>query len=148
MLFCDNCNGGYHLFCFKPKLTQILANIWYCSSCSPATPWFLLKPCHTFPDSGLGGIHENFILGSSYALYIYMCVCIFFLLINFCLWLVLVLLFSRVCYGFTPLQHRTSQHYMSWHKKNTKIRLAHSYFSNELTFKFCPTQDTLGMNFF
>jgi hypothetical protein len=21
MVFCDNCNGGYHLFCFKPELT-------------------------------------------------------------------------------------------------------------------------------
>jgi hypothetical protein len=35
MLFCDNCNGGYHLFCLKPELTQIHAGIWYCSSCSP-----------------------------------------------------------------------------------------------------------------
>ncbi|KAH9539057.1 hypothetical protein CY35_15G039600 [Sphagnum magellanicum] len=25
MLFCDNCNGGYHLFCLKPELTQVLA---------------------------------------------------------------------------------------------------------------------------
>jgi hypothetical protein len=29
MLFCDNCNGGYHLFCLKPEFTQILADIWY-----------------------------------------------------------------------------------------------------------------------
>ncbi len=26
-------------------------------------------------------------------------------------------------------------------KKNTKIRLAYPYFTNELTLKFCPTQD-------
>jgi hypothetical protein len=38
MLFCDNCNGGYHLFCLKPKFTQVPAGIWYCSSCSPAAP--------------------------------------------------------------------------------------------------------------
>ncbi|KAH9542983.1 hypothetical protein CY35_13G038200 [Sphagnum magellanicum] len=23
MLLCNNCNGGYHLFCLKPKLTQV-----------------------------------------------------------------------------------------------------------------------------
>jgi hypothetical protein len=34
MLFYDNCNGGYHLFCFKSKLTQVLVDIWHCSSCS------------------------------------------------------------------------------------------------------------------
>jgi len=55
MLFCDNCNGGYHLFCLKSKLTQALVNIWYYSSCSPTAPWFLLKSCHNFLDSGLGG---------------------------------------------------------------------------------------------
>jgi hypothetical protein len=72
MLLCDNCNGGYHLFCFKPELTQVLADVWYYSSYFLATPWFLFRPCHTFPSSGLrGGIHENFILASSCALYIY-----------------------------------------------------------------------------
>jgi len=71
MLLCDNCNGGYHLFCLKLKLVQVFINIWYYSSCSPAARWFLLKPCHTFPSSGLGGIHENFISTSSCALYIY-----------------------------------------------------------------------------
>jgi hypothetical protein len=29
MLLCDNCNGGYQLFCLKPELTQVLAGIWY-----------------------------------------------------------------------------------------------------------------------
>jgi hypothetical protein len=38
MLLCDNCNGGYHLFCLKPELTQVLAGNWYCSSCSPTAP--------------------------------------------------------------------------------------------------------------
>ncbi len=27
MLFCNNCNVGYHLFCFKLELTQILIDI-------------------------------------------------------------------------------------------------------------------------
>jgi hypothetical protein len=114
MLFCDNYNGGYHLFCFKPELTQVLIGIWYCSSCSLAAPWFLLRPCHTFPGSSLGGdtweFHFNLFL-----CIVYICACIFFWLISFYLWLVLVFLFSRVYYGFTPLRHRTSWHYMSWH---------------------------------
>ncbi|KAH9550699.1 hypothetical protein CY35_10G085100 [Sphagnum magellanicum] len=38
MLLCDNCNGGYHLFYLKPELTQVLAGIWYYSSCFPAAP--------------------------------------------------------------------------------------------------------------
>jgi len=33
MLFCDNCNGGYHLFCLKPEFTQVPSSIWYYSSC-------------------------------------------------------------------------------------------------------------------
>jgi hypothetical protein len=54
MLFCDNYNGGYHLFYLKPKLIQVPVDIWYCSSCSPTTPRFLLRSCHAFPDSNLG----------------------------------------------------------------------------------------------
>jgi hypothetical protein len=50
------------------------------------------------------------------ALYIYVHA-YFFLLINFYLSLVLVFLF-RVYYGFTPLQHRTSQHYTSRYEIN------------------------------
>jgi hypothetical protein len=38
MLLCDNCNGGYHLFCLKPELIQVPADNWYCSSCSPTAP--------------------------------------------------------------------------------------------------------------
>jgi len=38
MLLCDNYNGGYHLFCLKPKLTQVPIDNWYCLSCSPTTP--------------------------------------------------------------------------------------------------------------
>jgi len=38
MLFCDNCNGRYHLFYLKLELTQVLVNNWYYSSCSPTTP--------------------------------------------------------------------------------------------------------------
>jgi hypothetical protein len=70
MLLCDNCNGGYHIFWFKPEHTQVPVGNWYYSSYSPITPWFLLKLCHVFPSLGLGGIHENFISASSCALYI------------------------------------------------------------------------------
>jgi hypothetical protein len=38
MLFCDNCNGGYHLFYLNQDLIQVIIGIWYCSSCSLATP--------------------------------------------------------------------------------------------------------------
>jgi len=38
MLFCDNCNGGYHLFCLKLELIQVPTGIWYCSSCSTIAP--------------------------------------------------------------------------------------------------------------
>ncbi|KAH8967809.1 hypothetical protein BDL97_03G095600 [Sphagnum fallax] len=38
MLLYDNCNGGYHIFCLKPELTQVPAGNWYCPSCSPTTP--------------------------------------------------------------------------------------------------------------
>jgi hypothetical protein len=48
-------------------------------------------------------------------IYICVCACIFFLLISFYFWLVLVFLFSRVSYGFTPLQHCMSRHYTSRH---------------------------------
>jgi hypothetical protein len=115
MLLCDNCNGGYHLFCLKPELTQVPAGIWYCLSRSPAAPWFLFKPWHTFPDSGLRGDTWEFHLSLFLCIiYIYMCVHIIWL-ISFYLWLVLVFLFSRVSYGFTALQHYMSQHYTSQH---------------------------------
>ncbi|CAM6014073.1 unnamed protein product [Sphagnum balticum] len=38
MLFCDNCNGGYHLFCLKPEFIQVPIGIWYYSSCSLTAP--------------------------------------------------------------------------------------------------------------
>jgi len=78
MLFCNNCNSGYHLFCFKLKFIQVPINIWYCSSCSSPTPWFLLKPYHVFLGSSLGGYMRILISTSSCALYIYLCVCAFF----------------------------------------------------------------------
>jgi hypothetical protein len=115
MLLYDNCNGGYHLFCLKSKFTQVPTNIWYCSSCSLATPWFLLKTCHAFPGLGLGGdtweYHFNFFL-----CIVYICVWISFWLISFYFWMVLVFFFGRVYYGFTPLRHHTSRHYMSQHR--------------------------------
>jgi hypothetical protein len=46
---------------------------------------------------------------------VYICACISFWVISFYLWLVLIFLFSRVYYGFTPLWHHTSRYYMSRH---------------------------------
>jgi hypothetical protein len=82
ILFYDNCNGGYHLFFLEPKLTEVPAGIWYCSSCSPATPWFLLRPCHIFPGSGLGGDTWEFHLNLLLCI-VYICACISFWFISF-----------------------------------------------------------------
>jgi hypothetical protein len=82
MLLCDNCNGGYHLFYFKPELTQVPAGNWYCPSCSPTTPWFLLRPCHAFFGSSLGGDTWEFHLSLPLALNIYVCVCMHFFLVD------------------------------------------------------------------
>jgi len=109
MLLCDNYNGGYHLFCLKLELTQVPADIWYCSSCFLVAPWFLFKPCHAFLGLGLGGDTWNFHL-SLLLCVVYICAW----LVSFYFWLVLVFLFNRVYYGFTPLRHHTSWHYMSW----------------------------------
>jgi len=90
MLLCDNYNGGYHIFYFKPKLIQVPIGIWYYSSCSPVAPWFLLKPCHDFPGLGpWGGDTWEFHLSLLLCI-VYICASIFFWLISFYLWLVLV----------------------------------------------------------
>jgi hypothetical protein len=73
---------------------------------------------------------------------VYICVCISFWFISFYLWLVLVFLFSKVYYGFTPLGHQTSWHYTSRHK-----------WQNFNTFKinhkeFCKTHVTLFKSMF
>jgi hypothetical protein len=78
MLFCDNCSGGYHLFCFKLELTQVhrrlvLFIMFSCStliSTQTMPRFFRLK-------SG-GGIHENFISACSCALHIYVRAFLFF----------------------------------------------------------------------
>uniref|UniRef100_A0A1Y1JUG4 Bromodomain adjacent to zinc finger domain protein 1A n=1 Tax=Photinus pyralis TaxID=7054 RepID=A0A1Y1JUG4_PHOPY len=33
MILCDSCNKGQHLFCFKPKLTAVPKDSWYCKDC-------------------------------------------------------------------------------------------------------------------
>eukprot|EP00042_Codosiga_hollandica_P043582 m.414445 g.414445 ORF g.414445 m.414445 type:complete len:1229 (+) comp56592_c0_seq9:156-3842(+) len=38
MLLCDKCDHGFHIFCLKPRLTEIPAGDWYCNACQPATP--------------------------------------------------------------------------------------------------------------
>jgi len=113
MLLCNNCNGGYHLFCFKLEFIQVPIDIWYCSSCSPTTPRFLLRPCHTFLGLSLGRDTWEFHFSLLLCI-VYICACIPFWLINLYLWLVLIFLFSIIYYGFTYLRHRTSWHYTSW----------------------------------
>jgi len=77
IFFCDNYNGGYYLFCLKPEPTQVPTDIWYCSSCFLAAPWFLLRPCHTFPSKGLGGGYMRISSQLSLVHCIYMCVHLF-----------------------------------------------------------------------
>jgi hypothetical protein len=138
MLLCDNYNGGYHLFCFKPKLIQIPISIWYCSSCSPTTPWFLLRLYHVFFNSSLGEETWEFHLNLLLCI-VYICACISFWLISFHLWLVLVFLFIRVYYAFTPLRHRTSRHYMSGQYVSN-----HYLVSN---YKFCTLYGTINTTY-
>jgi len=107
MLFCDNCNGWYHLFCLKSEVIQVLVDNWYCSSCFHVAPWFLFRPCHVFLDSSLGGDTWEFHL-SLFLCIVYICAFIFCWLVSFHLWLILVFLFNRIYYGFTPLWHYTS----------------------------------------
>jgi hypothetical protein len=114
MLFCDTCNGGYHLFYLKLELIQVPIGIWYCSSCSLAALWFLFKPCHVFLGSSLGGDTWKFHLSLLLCI-VYICACIFFWLISFYLWLVLVFLFSRVTMDLHPYNtecHDTTRHNM------------------------------------
>ncbi len=101
MLLCDNCNGGYHLFWFKPKLTQILVSIKNCSSCFPIAPWFLFRPCHAFLGLGMGGDTWKFHLNLLLCI-VYICACISFWLINFYLWLVLVFCLIEFTMGLHP----------------------------------------------
>lgn len=34
-LLCDECNKGWHMYCLKPKLTQIPTGDWFCPRCRP-----------------------------------------------------------------------------------------------------------------
>jgi hypothetical protein len=112
MLLCNNYNGGYHLFCLKSEFIQVPTGSWYYSWCSPVAPWFLLRLCHVLPNSSLGGDTWWFHLSLLLCI-VYICACISFWLNSFYLWLVLIFLFSRIYYGFTPLRHYMSQHYTS-----------------------------------
>lgn len=33
MLLCDECNGGTHMFCMKPKMKTVPEGNWYCNRC-------------------------------------------------------------------------------------------------------------------
>lgn len=34
-LLCDECNKAWHMFCLKPKLTEIPQGDWFCPKCRP-----------------------------------------------------------------------------------------------------------------
>ncbi len=33
LLLCDGCDKGYHMYCFKPSITQVPDGDWYCFEC-------------------------------------------------------------------------------------------------------------------
>jgi hypothetical protein len=33
LILCDKCDGGYHLYCLRPKLTSVPKGKWFCPSC-------------------------------------------------------------------------------------------------------------------
>ena len=33
MVLCDGCDAGYHLYCLKPKLSQVPRGRWFCPAC-------------------------------------------------------------------------------------------------------------------
>jgi hypothetical protein len=94
MLFCHNYNGGYHLFCLKLKLTQFPTDSWYCSSCSPTTPWLYPNHAMFFPTQVWGGDIWKFHLKLLLCI-VYIGSCIYFWLISFYFLLVLVYLFNK-----------------------------------------------------
>ncbi len=77
-------------------------------------PLFTYTTYSSFFNLDIWEFHFNFLF-----CIVYICAYIFFWLISFYLWLVLIFLFNRVYYGFTPLGHRTLQHYTSWHIATT-----------------------------
>jgi len=114
MLFCNNYNGGYHLFYLKPEFTQVPMAFGIVRHVLLQHLDFYSNHATFFRLKSRGGV--GYMRISSQPLfvhYIYIYECIFFWLINFYLWLVLIFLFSRVYYGFTPLRHQTSWHYTS-----------------------------------
>lgn len=36
MLLCDGCDGEYHTFCVKPRLSKVPSSEWYCKKCKTA----------------------------------------------------------------------------------------------------------------
>lgn len=34
-LLCDECNRGWHMYCMKPKITEIPKGDWFCIKCRP-----------------------------------------------------------------------------------------------------------------
>lgn len=37
MLLCDGCDGEYHTFCVKPRLSKVPSSEWYCKKCKAAS---------------------------------------------------------------------------------------------------------------
>ncbi len=69
--------------------------------------------------------HLNFLL-----CIVYICVYISIWLNNLYFWQVLIFLFSKIYFGFTPLRHHTSWHYTSWQHDGKKKWIKKNYNKN------------------
>jgi hypothetical protein len=77
MLFCDNYNGGYHLFCSSWSSLKFPLAFGIIHHVLLQHLDFYSDHATLFPSQVWGGIHENFISASSCALYIYVCASFF-----------------------------------------------------------------------
>lgn len=47
LLLCDGCDRGCHMYCLKPKITQVPEGDWFCPTCIDQTESPLLRSCKT-----------------------------------------------------------------------------------------------------
>uniref|UniRef100_A0A3B5LTK5 Bromodomain adjacent to zinc finger domain, 1A n=1 Tax=Xiphophorus couchianus TaxID=32473 RepID=A0A3B5LTK5_9TELE len=50
LLLCDGCDRGCHMYCLKPKITQVPEGDWFCPTCVPKVIW-KQRECLSFSTS-------------------------------------------------------------------------------------------------
>lgn len=56
MLFCDDCDRGYHLYCLSPPLSEPPEGNWSCELC--LKEYYPPGPGHPQPTGRPGGLHH------------------------------------------------------------------------------------------